>query len=636
MGRIGVNKLINIVAGLAGIYHIIVLSGLLTFIGIFTIPFRDRAASLLFLIILVYLYYHANRSKGDEGRVAWYDILLCIGGVVGAGFIVFFYDTAFKYVLTGYMDTKGITLGIILMIALLEAVRRVAGWILPAIIMFFLAITFFQPYLPGILHGPEFPFDQIGYSVYISGWGIFGIPFGVACTILIVFLIFGQMLQKAGAGEWFLNVAISIAGWMRGGPAKACVLASALFGSINGSPAANAATTGAFTIPLMIKSGYKKEFAGAVEAVSSTGGNILPPIMGAVAFVAAEWLAVPYAKVALAALIPAILYYIIVVFSVHIEAVKTDLKPIPKAQLPSLSKVMKEGWFYLLPMGVLIYFLLFKMLDPALAGLYSLPILIGSSFFSRNKDHWMTPQKIWDSIVGGVKNWVLVGTITASIGIMIGSLELSGLGIKFSSFILELGGGNLTVVLIMVAIASIILGMGVDALTAYFTLTILVAPALLALGVPELAAHLFVIYWNLVGFITPPVCIAVYVTCAISEGHVWKTGKDAVRIGIGAFLVPFAFILNPPLLLNGSTGEIVYTAIITILGAACLVMALSSYGLTRMNWIQRIILFNCAWLLISPHLLMDAIGFAMMSGVILWQFFQIKKDKPVDLVKSIS
>ncbi len=634
VGKMEIKKVINFVAGLAGIYHIIVLSGMLTFLGIYTIPFRDRAASLLFLMILVYLYYHVNRSKGEEGRVAWYDILFCAGGIIGAGFIVFFYDQAFYYVMSGYMDNTGVILGIILMIALLEAIRRVVGWVLPSIILFFLAITIFQPYLPGILHGPDFPLDQVFYSIYISGWGIFGTPFGVACSILIVFLIFGQMLQKAGAGEWFLNLAISITGWMRGGPAKAAVVSSAFFGSISGSPAANVATTGAITIPLMIRSGYSREFSGAVESVASTGGNILPPIMGAVAFVAAEWLAIPYAHIALAALLPALLYYIIVISSVHVQAVKIGLKPIPRAELPSFIKVVKEGWFYLPPLCVLVYFLLIKMLDPALSALYAMPVLIGCSFLSRNKEHWMTPQMIWNSIVGGVKNWIIVGAITASIGMMIGALELSGLGLKFSSFILELGGGNLTAVLIMVAIASIILGMGVEAITAYLTLTILVAPALLELGVPALSAHLFVIYWNLVSFITPPVCIAVYVACAISEGHVWKTGWEALKMGIGAFLVPFAFIFNPPLLLNGSAGEIAYTALITYIGALCVVMALSGQGISRMNWPQRITMLICGGLMIHPDLIMDLIGFAVMCGILLWQLLQRRNLSPDTTVAS--
>lgn len=634
--RLSLNSIVNFIAGIAGIYHIVVISGVLMWVGIFTIPARDRAVSLLFVLVLVFLARSITKKvHGGTGkdRLAWHDVVFLAGGLVGGGFIVFFYPQAYQYVSSGYLDAKGMILAAILMVVLLEAVRRVTGLVLPLIITFFIVITLFQNYLPGILHGSGYPFDRLAYNVYISGSGIFGVPLGVSSTVLIIFLIYGNMLQAAGAGEWFLNLALATTGWMRGGPGKAAVVASGLFGSISGSAAANAATTGAFTIPLMMRVGYSPSFAAAVEAVAATGGTIMPPVMGAVAFVMAEWLGISYASIALAAAIPALLYYIGAFSSVHFEAVKTDLRAIPRSELISFAKTIKEGWFYVVPLGILIYFLLVKKYEPDTAGLLSLPFLISTSFLSKDRNNWMMPSKIWKSIVGAVKSWVTVATVTAGVGMLIGALELSGLGIKFSSFILDLGGGSLLFTLVLVAMASFILGMGLDALPCYFTLVILVAPALVKLGLSAFTAHMYVMYWGMASFITPPVCLAVYVTSSISNSNFWETGWKAVQVGLGAFIVPFMFVYNPALLLKGSAGIVIINFLFAVLGIVSLVIALKGFALGKTNWFQRLMFLGSAILFIHPARITGLVGLVIFGIVMFWQWQERRKCQPVSLAR---
>lgn len=625
---------VDFIAGIAAIYHIVILSGILTWFDIFTIPAQDRSISLFFVLILVFLTRSINTEIKNKSRLNWNDILFLAAGLLGAGFIIFFYPQAYQYVSYGFLDTKGMILAALLMIALLEAVRRVAGWILPILITFFVVITLYQNHLPGILNGGGYPFERLSYNIYISGSGIFGLPLGVSSTILIVFLIYGRMLEDAGLGEWFLNLALSTTGWMRGGPGKACVVASGLFGMISGSATANVATTGAFTIPLMIKTGYSPAFAGAVEAVAATGGTIMPPVMGAVAFIMAEWLGVPYNEIALAAAIPALLYYTGAFTSVHFEAGKIGLKAIPRSELIPFSKTLKDGWYYLIPLGALIYFLIIKQYRPDAAGLLSLPFLIGTSFLSKNKDHWMLPGKIWMSLVGAARSWITVATVTAGVGILIGSLELSGLGIKFSSFILDLGGGSLLATLCLVGLASFILGMGLDALPCYFTLIILVAPALVKMGLPVFSAHMFVMYWGMASFLTPPVCLAVYVAASISKSNFWETGWKAVQVGLGAFIVPFMFVYNPALLLKDSAGNVIISFIFSVVGIIAFVIALKGFAMVKTNWLQRLIFLASAILLVLPNRTIGLIGFVTYGAVMLWQWWDQKKLKADSVILS--
>ena len=592
------SRLVELLAFLAALYHLVIVSRIPTYFGFFFPTARHRAVSLCFALVIVYVKYSV-RGRPRLG-LSWFDVLMLALGLPGLGFVIVFYEQASDYEAYGYLDLMGIALAFGLAISILEALRRLTGWILPSLIVLFLLAARFQNVLPGLLFGKGYSWDRLGYAIYVPGEGVFGVPLGVASTIVIVFLMFAALLQSAGVGEWFSRLALSIAGWTRGGPAKTAVLASAFFGTISGSPSANAATTGAFTIPLMKRIGYSPAFAGAVEAASSVGGQILPPVMGAIAFVMADFLGVPYIDVAKAALLPAVLYFMIVFMGVHFEAAKRNLRPIPRAELPSLSGTLKDGWFFLLPIGVLIYLMLVEQFDPDMAGIFSLPALIAVSFFSPAKERRLYPRAIYHALVDAVHTWLLLAILTGAVGMLVAALGLSGLGVKFSRFLVDLSGGNLLAALAMVGIGSLILGMSMDSLPAYITVATLSAPALILMGVSDMAAHLFVVYWGLASHVTPPVCITVYVTCGISGAGIWETGRDAVRLAIGKYVLPFSFALNPALLLRGSTDAVVMGVASAFAGAVSVSAGTIGYGLRMLGWFERALLIVGGALLILP------------------------------------
>ena len=592
-------KIILILSGLLALYELLIASRLLTWFGFFLPAVQHRAITLFVVIFIIYSLRSAS-GKVREGTIPWYDLIPVVVGMISAGFVAFNYDAIIDYSTYGYLDTKGIILTVCLALVLLESARRLTGWALPLIILFFMAITYFQNYLPGILYGKGYPLDRLGYSIYVGTGGIFGVPFGVAAGVLITYIIFGKLMQEAGASLWFINLAMSVAGWTRGGVAKSTIVASGLFGMITGSPSTEVATIGSMSIPMMISSGYKPKFAAAVEAVAGTGGQFMPPVMGAIAFIMAEWLGIPYGQIALAAFIPACLYYTVLFMSIHFEAHRLGLKGTPRSELPSLWSAFIGGWYYILPIAVLIYFLIFLKYPPEMSGLFSIISLIPLSFLSKDKKNHLTLRKIWSSLTGSVKTWIIVAGVTAAVGMLIGSLELSGLGIKFSGFIVNLTQGNLLGTMILIGVASFILGMGLDSIPSYMTLAILAAPALIELGVPPLVAHLYVIYWGLSSFITPPVCIAVYVACGISGTKIWETGWEAVRIGIAVFIVPVAFVYNQALLAQGSAGEITAAIVTALLGSTAVAASVRGYFMDRLSMWQKVLAFIGGCILIGP------------------------------------
>ncbi|KIL37359.1 TRAP transporter [Cohnella kolymensis] len=621
------------VTSAVALFHIIAAGGMLTWFGYFMPAQVIRGISLLAGLVLVFFLHRARPGKEIGEKVPWYDYLLMASALTGAGYIIFFNDNVVAYGMFGRLDTTGMILAILLCIPLIEAVRRQTGWALPIITLFFLCITLFQNYLPGILNGQGFSLEKLFYATYVGTSGIFGMSLGVASTILIIYLIFGALFQRAGAGQWFMDIAMSITGWTRGGPAKVAVLSSALFGSISGSPASNVATTGAVTIPLMIKSGYSPKTAAATEAVAATGGQILPPVMGAIAFVMAEWIGVPYAEVALAAIIPALLYYLTAFITVHLIAHKEGIERTPLAALPRFWKVMKQGWFYLIPLFMLIYFLIIKALPAHVAGIYSLPFLIGCSFLSKDRANWLTPKNIFLSFQSAVFSWLMVVVITGAVGIMTGALELSGLGIKFSRFITDVAGGDLLLTLVLVGIASLILGTALDALPSYITLATLLVPALISLGISDMAAHLFVVYWGLASFLTPPTCVSVFVAIGISGSKIWETGWEAMRIGIAAYIVPFAFVYSQGLLLQGDIYEISWAVVTAIIGVLLVACGTQGFSFAPMNMLQRAAVIVAGCMIIAPGILMPAIG-AVIAIIVLFSQKVIQKRETATAVSN--
>lgn len=616
-GRTLREKWADLLAGVFALYTIATIGGLPALFGWIPAGPQLRATGLLFVLAIVYLTVSSSKKSGKPFR--WHDIIFLVPGLIGAGYVAFFYESKIiPYSMFGYLDTLGILMTLGLALSLIEALRRVIGWVLPLLILVIVAITYWQEFLPGLLRGTGLDFDRLTYALYVGGGGIFGIPFTIAMSIIVVFLIFGSLLEKAGGGQWFMDVANALTGWSRGGPAKTSVVASGLFGSVSGSPSGNTATTGAFTIPAMKRTGYNRNFAGAVEAVASTGGMILPPVMGAVAFIMADLLAIPYAEVVKAAIIPAVLYFLILFMSVHFRALRQGMKGTPRRDLPPILKTFISGWRYWLPIAALTYFLVVLQLDPGVAGLYSLPFLIACSFFTADRNLWLTPKNIWTALIEAVYRWRLIAVVTASVGIMLGALNLSGLGVKVSGFIVEIGGGNLILTLLLVGLASLILGMGLEIVPLYLTLVVLTAPALVDLGLTPVQAHLYVIFWGLASFITPPVCNAVYAACAISGGSVWRTGGEAMRLGAAVFLVSFAFALNPALIMEGNLPDVVLGVGTALIGSLVLAAGLQGFGLWHMNWPQRVLFMIAGILLLAPSVSGAFIAGGLLTLAVVW------------------
>ncbi len=622
------------ITAIIGTYHLVIVGQLPTWLGLFLPNQIHLAISVTCALLLIFSLRRASARHGApqdhetvEGgtRIPWYDYGLMAMTLVGAGFVVLFFDDIDDYGMYGELDAKGIVVAMCLVIPLFEGIRRTTGWALPIIISIFVLGTIFQQVLPGLLYGKGFPIERLLFSSYVGESGIFGLPLNVAANIVIVFLTFGALMEGAGASRWFMDMALAITGWSVGGPAKAAVVASAMFGSISGSPSGNSATTGVFTIPMMKEIGYRPAFAGAVEAVASTGGQILPPVMGAIAFVMAEWIEVSYATVVIAATIPALLYFLIVFVSVHLQAHKDGIEALPRSELPDFWPVLMRGWYYLIPIAALIYFLIIKGYPPGMAAMYACATIIPCSFLARDRQYWLTPARIMLALEDGVKRWVVVASITGAVGIMIGALELSGVGIKLSDFIVSLAGGNLYLALVLVGFSSLIVGMGLDAIPAYITLATLMAPALMDLGVPAIAAHLFVVYWGLASFYTPPMCIVVYVVIGISGSRVWETGWEAIRLGIAAFLIPFAFALNQALLMRGSVAEIAWAAGTAAIGAILVACGVRGYALGHLGVAPRIVIFAAGLLFIAPGIYLPLGGLALaLAGLALARLMPVR------------
>lgn len=613
---------VPLISAVFAIYALIVLAQLPNRIGIF-LPGQIHGAISLMVAVTLTLLLHplvpsaVALADAKKSIASWlgqgFDGLLIIALATGAGYVVFFYDNVLDYGMQGFLDTKGMVLALLLIVPVFEALRRVVGIVLPMIILAFLGMTLFQQYMPGLLNGQGYGLDRLLYSSYVGESGIFGLPLRVAVNIVIVFTILGALLQMSGAGQWFIDLSLALTGRSVGGPAKVAVLASAMFGSISGSPSSNSASTGVITIPMMKRAGYTPAFAAATEAVASTGGMILPPVMGAIAFVMAEWIGVSYREVVAAALIPALLYYLVLFVSVHLQAKKMGIRPLADSEVPALRTIFKAGWFYLLPIFALVYLMLLSGLPPELAGAYTLPFVIATSFFARNRSLWLTPKRLIEGLSEGVRLWVVVAVVTGAVGIMVGALELSGIGIKISAYIVDLSGGNLILTLVLVGFAALILGMGLDALPAYITLATILAPALTRLGVDPIAAHLFIVYWGLTSFFTPPTCLAVFVTSAIAGSKIWETGWEAVRLGISAFLIPFFFVLNDGLLLRGDLQHIVLAVGTAVIGSVLLACGIRGFALKHLNTIQRILLICAGLLFIAPGLIYPLAGFGFAA-----------------------
>lgn len=581
----------------------------------------QRAIHLAFGISLVYLLCPTKRSWVKEGHVHPLDLFLAVLSAVPPLYILVNYQ---ELVLrAGTVTPTDVAVGLLGIVMVIEAARRIVGLPIVVVVLCFIAYGFLGPYMPGPLAHRGLTLNQMVGHLFFTTEGVFGIPLGVSASFIFLFILFGAYLEKTGLGKFFIDIANAIAGWASGGPAKVAVLSSALEGTISGSSVANVVGSGAFTIPMMKKLGYHKDFAGAVEAAASTGGQLMPPIMGAAAFLMAEFVGIPYMDVVKAAIVPAILYFLGVFLGVHFEAKRSNLKGTPRSMLPPFAKIMKEEGHLAIPL-IAIIGLLSSGYTPMKAALAGIVISIATAMLRKNTR--MTIGDIVDGLIKGARGALGVLIACAAAGIIIGVVTKTGLGLKLASALVSLSAGNFLLLLFCTMITSLVLGMGVPTTANYVITSTIAAPALISLGVPTLAAHMFVFYFGIIADITPPVALAAFAGAAISGGNPLKTGVNASKLGIAAFIIPYMFVMSPAMLgINATFLAVVSTTVTAIIGMLGVSAAMIGQFVDKANWLERLILLAGGLCLIDPGLLTDCVGIAILAAVGVFQYVRKQK-----------
>lgn len=598
-------------------------------------PQIQRSIHLGFVLVLIYLLYPA-RATGDKHKLNWYDALLAAAGAAVCGYIIWNYDVI---VLDAGPPTQlDFIFGCAAILLVLEATRRIVGLPITLVAIIFLLYAKFGNLIPGMMGHPGFSLKRIVGHMYLTTEGLFGMPLGVAASFVFLFILFGAFLHSTGLGKFFIDLALGAAGRFAGGPAKVAVLASGFFGTISGSSVANTVSTGTFTIPLMKSVGYRGSFAGAVEAASSTGGQIMPPIMGAAAFIMAQFLGVGYIEIAKAALIPALLYYLAVGFMVHMEAKRLGLKGIPRERLPRPWTVLRQGGYLLIPIFVLVY-LLIEGYTPLKSAYYCILATVIISVVANNWKAWLGagPSNIsvarsllecnklsFKDILLAMENGgrlaLGVSAACACTGFVIGVVTLTGVGLKLANAILAISGESFALTLVLTMFSSIILGMGLPTTAKYIVLATIAAPAIQNFGVPQLAAHLFIMYFGILADLTPPVALAAYAAAGIARAEPNATGFMAVKLAFAGFLIPYIFCYNPGLIMIGATNmEVAFYVCTAAIGIASLSFASVGYWLRSLFIMERLILVAAAITLITPGLVTDLIGLGLMALVYILQ-----------------
>jgi TRAP transporter 4TM/12TM fusion protein len=628
-----------------------------------------RMIALVFCLALAFLLFpfrsdtpldeESTRLAQDSDGLApstipWVDLALAGLSLVGVGYFFVHYE----YITTRFptahpLGAVDMLIGTLVVVLTLEATRRTLGMALPVLALCFIVYALVGPWLPGPLRHKGLTYEILIDQTVFTSEGLFGIPLGVAASYVILFIIFGAFLEKSGAGQFFMHLANAVAGAQRGGPGKVAVVSSSLFGTISGSAVANVMVDGWLTIPMMKRTGFKPEAAAAVEAVASTGGQIMPPVMGAASFVMAEFLGIPYSHVMIAAAIPAIFYYGALFAAIHFNASRAGLRGLPREELPRLGTILWSHGHLLAPV-VVIFFLLFEGFTATYAALVATAAVVYA---------WLLGRWVWPLLLAGGVLWrfdvgawpwvalaalglavvlarpggaravrdltvrdaplalrdaafqtVPVAMATAAAGIMIGIILQTGLAIRFTSFLVEFAGGSLILALVITMIAAIILGTALPTTPAYIMLAALLIPALIKLGVPPLAAHMFAFYYGCLSAVTPPECLAVYAAASISRCSVWSAGWQAMKFAAAGFVVPFFFIYYPALLFQGPWTEIALAALSGGIGVIALAAGLEGYFLRRATPLERGLFLAAALLLIDPRLVTDVAGLVLLGA----------------------
>ena len=593
-------------------------------------PIFHRSLSFGLFFALTFMTY-TMPGTDTRNRIPWYDWVLALLSITVSIYIFLNLDRlVHRFVFVDTVYTLDIIMGILTILLLLEGTRRVIGPWLSLLSIISLGYLWAGPYITGRFGHKGFSGAHIIEELFLTTDGIWGNIMGVATNEVILFVIFGAFLLYSGAGAFLFDFAAAIAGWSRGGLAKIAILASGLFGMISGSPVANASTVGVITIPMMKKLGYKPEFAGAVEAAASTGGQLMPPIMGAAAFLMAEMVGVPYIQIAKAAAIPALLYFTGIMIGVHLEAKKNGLKGIPRELLPRMGRILLDRGHLALPLVAIIY-LLVAGYTPMRAALWAIALTILASMLRSSTR--MSIKDIIKGLADGARSALGVIIACACAGIIIGVVTKTGLGLKLGSVLIDLAGGYLLPTLFFTMITSIILGMGVPTTANYIITATIAAPAIIQLGVPVLAAHLFTFYFGIIADITPPVALAAFAGAGIARGNPFMTGIRASMLAVGAFIIPYIFVMSPALILIDVTSPKILMLLITsVAGMAAVSAAVFGFLFTTTGWIDRLCFLAGGLMLIDPGMTTDFVGLGVLAVGLTMHWFKKKSDEQKGIV----
>ncbi|GHU19283.1 C4-dicarboxylate ABC transporter [Betaproteobacteria bacterium] len=585
---------------------------------------HQGAVHLAFTLLLTIFLYPASKNS-PKNTVPWYDIIVGLLGVCASMYLVVNYMSLIER--SGMPSDLDLIWGFILIFVLLEATRRISNPVLPCLAIICVLYCYFGNVLPGSMGHRGFSISRIINHMYLGTEGIFGTPLEVSSTFVFMFILFGSVLEKTGVGKFIIDISLALAGWASGGPAKVTVIASGIMGTVSGSSVANVCTVGMFTIPLMKSVGYKPHFAAAVEAAASTGGQIMPPVMGAGAFIMAQFLGWPYIEVAKAAVIPALLYYTAVLIQVHFEAKRLGLSGIARENLPNVWHLVKTRGFLVLPLAAIIY-LLVAGYTPLMAAFWGILVSIPLSYLS--KETRLTPKKLLEALEAGARSSLGVACACACVGFIVGTGTLTGLALRIAGGIVDLAGGLLLPTLLLTMLASILLGTGLPTTANFIVTSTMAAPALKLLGVPDIAAYMFVFYFGIAADLTPPVALAAYAAAGIAGADPMKSGVTSVKLALAGFLVPFVYVYNPILLMVNATPLAVIQATITALvGVYLLSMTTIGYYNGHLPWWMRILAMSGALGLLDPDTMTDFYGLGVLAFIYLWQRFVAKPRQTV-------
>ncbi|HJH54669.1 TRAP transporter permease [Brachyspira hyodysenteriae] len=589
-----------------------------------------RATHLAFVILLAYLLFPMKKDMPKD-KLPWYDVIFAIIGAGSWSYITINFETIVRR--AGIYTTTDIIIGIIGILLVFEACRRIVGLPILVISIIFIIYALFGAYAPGFLNHRGYSLQRLVSHLFYNTEGIMGTPIGASATFIFLFIFFGALLDKTGIGQFFIDICNAIAGGFDGGPAKVAVLTSAMFGTVSGSSVSNTVGTGSFTIPMMKSLGYRPEFAGAVEASASTGGQLMPPIMGAASFLMAESLGIPYMEVAKAAIIPAILYFTGIFIMVHLEAKKTGLKGLSRDSLPKIGELLMKKGYLVIPLATIIYFFVLGktaiyagLMGIIAAGLVAIVNSIVDIIMKRKVSFGF--NDLIDVFVNAARNIISVAVACAMAGVIIGVITLTGLGLKIGAGLISISGGIPLLLLFLTMISSIILGMGVPTTANYLITSTIAASAIIGLGYEPLAAHMFVFYFGIIADVTPPVALAAMAGAAIAKSDPLKTGIEATKLSIGAFIIPYMFIFNPDILMiNTTIADVIPILITSLIGMFGVSAGLEGYVFRKCKPYERILFIVAGLLSIYPEFYSDIIGIAIIAILVIVQIATRNKNK---------